>query len=122
MARFYRDNARWLAAGLVLTLCSSFGQTFFISLFAAEIKQAHGLTDGGWGAVYTAGTLTSAALLIRRLERRVLGPERWSDCGDTLAAAALALQDLDLVAVRVLPDQLQSARIAARAVWFEPTR
>ena len=33
---------------------------------------------------------TSAAILIRRLERRVLGPERWSDCGDTLAAAALA--------------------------------
>jgi len=33
---------------------------------------------------------TSAALLIRRLERRALGPERWSDCGDVLAAAALA--------------------------------
>ncbi len=65
MARFYRENARWLAAGLVLTLCSSFGQTFFISLFAAEIKQAHGLTDGGWGAVYTAATLISAAFLIR---------------------------------------------------------
>jgi len=33
---------------------------------------------------------TAAAILIRRLEKRVLGPERWSDCGDTLAAAALA--------------------------------
>ena len=33
---------------------------------------------------------TSAAILIRRLERRVLGRERWSDCGDTLAAASLA--------------------------------
>lgn len=32
----------------------------------------------------------SSTPLIRRLERRVLGPERWSDCGDTLAAAALA--------------------------------
>jgi hypothetical protein len=32
----------------------------------------------------------SAAVLIRRLEKRVLGPERWSDCGDTVAAAALA--------------------------------
>jgi hypothetical protein len=32
----------------------------------------------------------SASVLIRRLERRVLGPERFSDCGDTLAAAALA--------------------------------
>ena len=33
---------------------------------------------------------SSASILIRRLERRVLGPERWSDCGDTVAAAALA--------------------------------
>lgn len=33
---------------------------------------------------------TAAAVLIRRLEKRELGPERWSDCGDTLAAAALA--------------------------------
>lgn len=32
----------------------------------------------------------SASILIRRLEKRVLGPERWSDCGDTVAAAALA--------------------------------
>jgi len=33
---------------------------------------------------------TSATILIRRLERRTLGPARHSDCGDTLAAAALA--------------------------------
>jgi hypothetical protein len=32
----------------------------------------------------------SSTPLIRRLEQRELGPERWSDCGDTLAAAALA--------------------------------
>jgi hypothetical protein len=33
---------------------------------------------------------SSAAVIIRRLEKRVLGPERWSDCGDSVAAAALA--------------------------------
>lgn len=33
---------------------------------------------------------TCASILIRRLEARVLGPERHSDCGDTVAAAALA--------------------------------
>ena len=65
MARFYRDNARWLAAGLMLTLCSSFGQTFFISLFAGHIKAVYGLTDGGWGSIYTVATLTSAAVLIQ---------------------------------------------------------
>lgn len=32
----------------------------------------------------------SASVLIRRLERRVLGPERFSDAGDCIAAAALA--------------------------------
>ena len=31
-----------------------------------------------------------AAILIRRLEKRVLGPERYSDCGDSVAAVALA--------------------------------
>ena len=65
MLRFYRENARWLLAGLVLALGSSFGQTFFISLFAAEIKTTFGLTDGGWGSVYTIATLISAAVLIQ---------------------------------------------------------
>jgi len=30
--RFMRDNGRWLAGGFLLTLFSSFGQTFFIGL------------------------------------------------------------------------------------------
>jgi hypothetical protein len=34
--------------------------------------------------------VSSASILIRRLEQRVLGPERNSDCGDAVAAAALA--------------------------------
>ena len=34
--------------------------------------------------------ITSASILIRRLEKRVLGPQRNSDCGDSVAAAALA--------------------------------
>ncbi len=65
MLRFYRDNARWLMAGLVLALCSSFGQTFFISLFAGHIKEIYGLTDGSWGSIYTVATLISAAVLIQ---------------------------------------------------------
>lgn len=65
MARFYRDNARWLAAGLFLALGSSFGQTFFISLFAGQIKATYGLTDGGWGSLYTGATLISAVALIQ---------------------------------------------------------
>jgi len=63
--RFLRENARWLGAGVALTLSSSFGQTFFISLFAGEIQGAYGLTDGEWGTIYTAATLTSAAVLFQ---------------------------------------------------------
>jgi sugar phosphate permease len=64
MARFLIDNARWLAAGMLLTFASSFGQTWFISLFAGEIKAAYGLTDGAWGGLYTIATLCSAGLLL----------------------------------------------------------
>lgn len=61
---FLRENARWLATGLLLSLGSSFGQTYFISLFAGEIRESYGLTDGQWGGIYTIATLSSAALLI----------------------------------------------------------
>jgi hypothetical protein len=47
---------------------------------------------------------TCGALLIRRLEKRVLGPERHSDCGDTVAAAALArFPDPKRYAQRLVP-------------------
>ncbi|MEM9147703.1 MAG: MFS transporter [Pseudomonadota bacterium] len=60
---FYRSNIRWLGAGFALAASSSFGQTFFISLFAGEIRAEFGLSDGDWGAIYTAATLASAAAL-----------------------------------------------------------
>ncbi len=66
MIDFLRDNRRWLGAGFLLTFSAAFGQTWFISLFAGEIKSAHGLTDGGWGSLYTIATLSSAALLFAR--------------------------------------------------------
>ncbi|MEJ6393213.1 MFS transporter [Gymnodinialimonas sp. 2305UL16-5] len=43
---------------------SSFGQTYFISLFAGEIRTAYRLTDGQWGGIYTLATISSAVLLI----------------------------------------------------------
>lgn len=66
MPNFIRENWRWLAVGFLLTFASSFGQTWFISLFAAEIKARHGLTDGSWGTLYTLATMISAALLLTR--------------------------------------------------------
>jgi hypothetical protein len=36
---FITENARWLLATALLYFSSCFGQTFFISLFAGEIRQ-----------------------------------------------------------------------------------
>jgi sugar phosphate permease len=66
MTGFVLENRRWLAVGFLLTFASSFGQTWFISLFAAEIKAAHGLTDGSWGTLYTVATMVSAGILLTR--------------------------------------------------------
>ena len=61
---FLRDNATWLGAGLALSLLSTFGQTAFVSVFAADIAATHGLGQGGWGAIYAAGTTLSAAVMV----------------------------------------------------------
>jgi len=66
MMNFLAANARWLATGLLLAFGSSFGQTWFISLFAGEIRAEYGLSDGDWGLIYTAATLSSAVLLLGR--------------------------------------------------------
>ncbi|WP_101066727.1 MFS transporter [Roseovarius salinarum] len=61
---FLRDNAPWLAAGVLLTFLSSFGQTFFISVFAGEIRAEFGLSHGEWGGIYTLGTAASAIVMV----------------------------------------------------------
>lgn len=63
MLNFLRSNARWLAGGLLLTVASSFGQTFFISLSAGEIRNAFSLSHGEFGGIYMIATLASAATL-----------------------------------------------------------
>ncbi len=62
--RFLRGNATWLSAGALLTFLSSFGQTFFISIFAGHIREDFGLSHGEWGAIYTAGTGLSAVIMV----------------------------------------------------------
>jgi len=77
---FLWQNARWLSVGGALMFLSSFGQTFFISLFAGHIRAEYGLSHGDWGAIYAAGTLMSAGAVVwagtlsDRLRVRVLGP------------------------------------------------
>lgn len=63
-AGFLRGNAPWLGAGALLAFSSSWGQTYFISIFAGAFRGEFGLTDGQWGAIYGAGTLISAGLMV----------------------------------------------------------
>jgi sugar phosphate permease len=61
---FLRAHGRLLGFGVLMTFCSSVGQTFFISLFSGEIRAAFALSDGDFGSLYAIGTLTSAAVLL----------------------------------------------------------
>ncbi|MDJ0628513.1 MAG: MFS transporter [Rhodobacter sp.] len=61
---FLRANAPFLAAGALLAFCSSFGQTYLISVFAGEIRAEFGLSHGDWGGIYTLGTTASAVAMI----------------------------------------------------------
>jgi len=61
---FLLSNRRFLAFGMLLAFGSSFGQTYFISLFSADIRTAFGLSHGDFGALYAVGTLASAVTLV----------------------------------------------------------
>ena len=60
---FIVQNARWLAGGFLLAFFSSFGQTFFISIWGDEIRTEFALSHGGFGAIYMVATLGSALTL-----------------------------------------------------------
>ncbi|MDZ5698493.1 MFS transporter [Chelativorans sp. M5D2P16] len=47
-----------------MTMSSAFGQTYFIAIFAPQIKSELGLSDGGFGSLYAAATITSAAVMM----------------------------------------------------------
>ena len=130
---FLRANWLFLSAGVLMTFGSSYGQTFFISLFAAQIKEAFGLTDGGWGAVYTLATTASAIVMIwagaltDRFRVRVLA--RFVMVG--LALACLMMTGapgvwwllLTVFALRFFGQGLMSHLAAvAMARWFVATR
>jgi MFS family permease len=75
-----RTNARWLLAGALLSFSSSYGQTFFISIFAGEIMSEFDLSNGQWGGIYSIGTTGSALVMLwagaltDRFRVKFLGP------------------------------------------------
>lgn len=62
--RFIHENRLFLLAGFLLSFTSSYGQTYFISLFAGEIRAEFGLSHGAWGGIYTVGTTASALAMV----------------------------------------------------------
>lgn len=130
---FLRANAPFLTAGVLLTFLSSFGQTFFISIFAGEIRAEFGLSHGEWGGIYTLGTAVSAVVMIWAgaltdlFRVRVLGPLVLG--GLALACLAMALNPVvwalpGVVFLLRLFGQGMSSHIAvvAMARWFVATR
>lgn len=61
---FIRRHWRFLCFGFVLAFFSSFGQTFFVALFSAEIRTAFALSHGGFGFIYSVSTLAAGVCLI----------------------------------------------------------
>lgn len=61
--KFIREQPIEAAFGFGTTLCTSFGQTFFISLFVPALVAALPISVGGFGTIYAAGTLLGAVLL-----------------------------------------------------------
>ena len=64
MKRFLTNDPKLLLYGFLITFFASYGQTYFISLFNAEIRIFYSLSDGEFGLVYAVATLLSSFILI----------------------------------------------------------
>ncbi|AKO98737.1 Sugar phosphate permease [Marinovum algicola DG 898] len=112
---FLLQNAPWLAAGALLAFLSSFGQTFFISVFAGEIRAEFGLSHGAWGGIYSLGTTLSAAVMVwaggltDRFRARVLG-------SGVLVLLALACLSMAFSTVWLLPLVIFALRLTGQGM------
>ncbi|QFT64947.1 MFS transporter [Roseivivax sp. THAF30] len=130
---FLRGNAPWLAAGAMLTFLSSFGQTFFISIFAGDIREAFDLSHSSWGAIYAAGTTASAVAMVwaggltDRFRSRALGAAILvalaASCLFMAVNTAAALLPFAIFALRFAGQGMTShIAMAAMSRWFIATR
>lgn len=59
-----RPGLSFLTFGFLLSLFSSFGQTFFIGLFSQDLRELLGLGDGVFGVIFSVATLASAVSML----------------------------------------------------------
>ena len=64
MKRFFFNALPELSLGVLLTFSACVGQTFFISLFAREIRDEFNLSHGIFGTFYSTATLASAVTFL----------------------------------------------------------
>jgi len=57
-------NKKVILFGFIFTFFSSFGQSFFLGLFNAPIRNELGITHGQFGNIYATATIFSSLLLI----------------------------------------------------------
>ncbi|KMK65400.1 MFS transporter [Puniceibacterium sp. IMCC21224] len=130
---FLRTNARWLAAGAMLSFLSSFGQTFFIAIFSGKVRAAFDLSHGQWGGAYTLGTTASAAVMVwaggltDRYRSRVLGSVVLSALAGACLFMALNpvawLLPLAIFGLRLAGQGMSShIAIVSMSRWFIATR
>jgi len=61
---FLRSNFRFIGFGFLLTMLSSYGQTFYVALYGTEIRAEFDLGHGSFGAVFSTVSIVAAVLLI----------------------------------------------------------
>ena len=57
-------NKKVIIFGFIFTFFSSFGQSFFLGLFNAPIRNELGISHGQFGSIYASATIFSSLLLI----------------------------------------------------------
>ena len=57
-------NKKVIIFGFIFTFFSSFGQSFFLGLFNAPIRNELGITHGQFGSIYASATIFSSLLLV----------------------------------------------------------
>ncbi|NQW00714.1 MAG: MFS transporter [Rhodospirillales bacterium] len=94
---FMRREWRFLLFGALIIFWTSPGQTFLISLFGDQLRQDFNLSHSEFGGIYTAATLTSAAILWpagRLVDRLPLAKFVWWTCA-AMVAGSLAFSRIE---------------------------
>ncbi len=130
---FLMENRRFLAFGFAMAWFSSYGQTYFISVFGGEIRAEFGLTHGGFGLAYSLATLVSGLCLIwlgRQIDRFDLIPYTVAICVGLIVACGLmatansvAMLAIAMFALRIMGQGLMShTALTSMARYFDHDR